>query len=88
MTFAVQASTREATLRLLLRQGKGSASKLAVCIGISVQAMRRHLRSLESDGLVESSSNPEGPGRPSNLWQLTPQGQNCLHMPRLQAQRY
>jgi DeoR family suf operon transcriptional repressor len=38
--------------------------------------MRRHLRSLEDDGLVEASPMPSGPGRPSNLWQLTPQGRS------------
>jgi len=36
--------------------------------------MRRHLRSLEEEGLVEASPTPEGPGRPSNRWRLTPAG--------------
>ena len=36
--------------------------------------MRRHLRSLEEEGLVESSPMPAGPGRPSNRWRLTDQG--------------
>jgi DeoR family suf operon transcriptional repressor len=36
--------------------------------------MRRHLRSLEEEGLVEASPAPEGPGRPSNLWHLTAAG--------------
>ena len=76
MTAEVQAPTREATLTLLLRQGESSAAKLAVSMGISVQAMRRHLRSLENDGLVESSLTSLGPGRPLNLWQLTNQGQS------------
>ena len=79
MTAEVQATTREATLSLLLRQGENSAGNLAALIGISVQAMRRHLRSLENDGLVESRSTAEGPGRPSNLWQLTNQGHNCFN---------
>lgn len=80
MTSEVHATTtRESTLRLLLRQGSGCAAKLAAVMGISVQAMRRHLRSLENDGLVESSSNPEGPGRPSNLWQLTLKGHDCFN---------
>lgn len=37
--------------------------------------MRRHLRSLEDDGLVEASPAAEGPGRPSNHWRLTARGQ-------------
>ena len=43
-------------------------------LGVSVQVMRRHLRSLEREGLVESSCNSTGPGRPSNVWRLTNQG--------------
>ena len=61
MTTEAQAPTREATLTLLLRQGESSAANLAASLGISVQAMRRHLRSLEDDGLVEASPTPTGP---------------------------
>ena len=50
------APTRETTLTLLLRQGETSASRLADELGISVQAMRRHLRSLEDEGLIESTA--------------------------------
>lgn len=69
-----QAPTRESTLTLLLRQGQMSASLLAGQLGISVQAMRRHLRSLEDEGLVESTQVTAGPGRPSNQWRLTDLG--------------
>ncbi len=79
MTIEAQATTREATLTLLLKQGETSAAKLAVLMGISVQAMRRHLRSLERDGLVVSSSSAAGPGRPSNAWQLTSHGLNFFN---------
>jgi len=44
-----------------------------------VQVMRRHLRSLEDEGLVEASPTAEGPGRPSNRWQLTAAGHS--HFP-------
>jgi DeoR family suf operon transcriptional repressor len=67
--------TREAALSLLLREGEATASQLADSLGVSVQVMRRHLRSLEDDGLVEASSSHEGPGRPSNVWHLTARGQ-------------
>lgn len=73
------ASTREAVLSLLLRQGEATAGDLAEHQAVSVQVMRRHLRSLEDDGLVESSPAPEGPGRPSNRWRLTAKGQG--HFP-------
>jgi len=67
--------TRDAVLTMLLRRGQATAADLAGALTISVQAMRRHLRSLEEDGLVEASSSGERPGRPSNRWQLTPKGQ-------------
>lgn len=74
MGASAQAPTRETTLTLLLRQGQVSASALAEQLNISVQAMRRHLRTLEVEGLVESSAVSAGPGRPSNQWRLTKQG--------------
>lgn len=67
--------TRDAALALLLRQGAGTAADLAGQLGVSVQVMRRHLRSLEDDGLVASHPAAEGPGRPSNHWRLTSEGQ-------------
>ncbi|MGB5136244.1 MAG: iron-sulfur cluster biosynthesis transcriptional regulator SufR [Prochlorococcaceae cyanobacterium] len=75
----IPSSTREATLSLLLRRGRATASELASALGVSVQAMRRHLRSLEDDGLVQASPAGEGPGRPSNRWQLTAKAQD--HFP-------
>lgn len=68
-------SSRDGVLVLLLRAGQATASDLAGQLAISVQATRRHLRSLEEEGLVEASPTPEGPGRPSNHWRLTSQGQ-------------
>ena len=72
-------TTREAALSLLLEQGELSASRLANSIGISVQAMRRHLRMLEGDSLVQSNPIALGPGRPSNLWYLTSKGQKYFN---------
>ena len=76
---ARDASTREAVLSLLLRRGELTAAELAKQLGVSVQAMRRHLRGLEDDGLVQSSTTTGGPGRPSNRWQLTVKAQG--HFP-------
>jgi DeoR family suf operon transcriptional repressor len=67
--------TRDAVLAILLRQGESTASDLAANLGVSVQAMRRHLRSLEEDALVEASTAVAGPGRPTNRWRLTQRGQ-------------
>ncbi len=67
--------TRDAALALLIRHGAGTAAELANRLSVSVQVMRRHLRSLEEEGLVEASLSADGPGRPSNRWQLTGKGQ-------------
>ena len=79
MSALPQAPTREAALTLMLRQGETTAAWLAQELGVSVQVMRRHLRSLEEEGLVEASPASEGPGRPSNRWRLTQAGRG--HFP-------
>ena len=71
--------TRETTLSLLLKEGESSASNLASSLGISVQAMRRHLRNLQEDGLVKANQISSGPGRPSKVWQLTSEGENTFN---------
>jgi DeoR family suf operon transcriptional repressor len=72
-------TTRQAALTLLLRQGEATAAALASELGVSVQVMRRHLRALEEEGLVQSIPAAAGPGRPINRWHLTAQGQ--AHFP-------
>jgi DeoR family suf operon transcriptional repressor len=67
--------TRDGVLAVLLRQGEATAAELAEILNVSVQAMRRHLRSLEDDALVEASASAAGPGRPTNHWRLTSHGQ-------------
>jgi len=79
MSASTQAPTREAALTLMLRQGEITAAQLAEELEVSVQVMRRHLRSLEEEGLVEASPTSEGPGRPSNRWRLTSAGRG--HFP-------
>lgn len=72
-------SSREAALHQLLRRGEATAADLAQSLGISVQVMRRHLRSLEEEHLVEASPSPDGPGRPSNRWRLSAAGHSHFH---------
>ena len=69
-----QVSTRDAVLDLLMERGDLDAGQLSTTLGITVQAMRRHLRSLADDGLIEASISINGPGRPSNRWCLTDHG--------------
>ena len=72
-------SSREAALHQLLRRGEATAADLALSLGVSVQVMRRHLRSLEEEHLVEASPSPDGPGRPSNRWRLSAAGHSQFH---------
>ena len=72
-------STREAVLELLLRNGELTAALIASTLNVSVQVMRRHLRSLELDGFVEAQPTTTGPGRPINRWCLTDLGRS--HFP-------
>ena len=74
MTAPAQASTRDALLSLLLERGDAAAADMAQALDLSVQAIRRHLRSLAEEGLAESSTAVSGPGRPSNLWRITERG--------------
>ena len=76
MTRSPQVSTRDAVLDLLIEQGELDAGQLATTLGITVQAMRRHLRSLADAGLIEANKGINGPGRPSNRWCLTTQGRD------------
>ncbi|MEO1003088.1 MAG: iron-sulfur cluster biosynthesis transcriptional regulator SufR [Cyanobacteria bacterium J06638_7] len=75
-TAARDTSTRETVLSLLLRHGEVTAAELSRLLDVSVQAMRRHLRGLQDAGLVRSSTSNQGPGRPSNRWQLTAKAQS------------
>ena len=74
MGSSVQASTRDVLLTLLLERGDADAADLAETLNLSVQAIRRQLRSLAEAGLTEAIPNVSGPGRPSNRWRLTDQG--------------
>ena len=76
MTQSPQVKTRDAVLDLLIERGELEAGQLAAALGITVQAMRRHLRSLADAGLIEASTCISGPGRPSNKWCLTTQGRD------------
>jgi len=65
----------------LLTDGPATASQLAGRIGISATAVRRHLDTLLSDGLVTATERPpygptpaRGRGRPARTFALTEQG--------------
>lgn len=69
-----QASTKQDILQHLLRQGACTAHDLAETLAISPQATRRHLKDLESSGLIEYESVQVGMGRPQHRYSLSRQG--------------
>ncbi len=63
--------TRRKIVELLKRNGQSDATALAEILDISSMAIRQHLYALVEEGLVNSTTSPEGIGRPSKQWQLT-----------------
>ncbi len=65
------AGTRR-VLDALKDAGDASAEDLAAEIGVTVSAVRQHLRPLEDRGLVAHRDERRGPGRPRRRYCLTP----------------
>lgn len=63
--------TRRAILTAIKSRGDARAEDLASDLGVTVSAMRQHLSSLASDGLVEHAQVRDGRGRPRHLYHLT-----------------
>lgn len=76
MTTSVTVSSKEYILQYLLKQRKATAPKIAKALNISIQATRRHLNDLESEGLIEHHNLQIKMGRPQNEYYLTEQGRN------------
>lgn len=78
MTTIHEPSTKQDILQHLVKQGQTSAQLLAEHLGISPQAVRRHLKDLEDEGLIEREAVQSGMGRPNYLYSLSQQGRDRL----------
>ena len=80
----VEGVTTRSRLILLLRKHPGiTVTDLAAELGLTGMGIRRHLESLEVDGLVERSACcAHRVGRPPNGWRLTPKGIEQGGLPR------
>lgn len=76
MTSPLQPSTKDDILRYLLRKGKSSVQDLSDDLGISPQAIRRHLKDLEAETLIVHQSVSSGMGRPQHVYQLSKTGRS------------
>lgn len=72
-------SVKEDILRFLLKQGTATAGAIAKQLKVTPQAIRRHLKTLEGNGLIEHQTAQEGIGRPNHLYKLSRQGRD--HFP-------
>jgi predicted ArsR family transcriptional regulator len=77
LTLQIQ-PTRRKILLALKKAGGMTASELSELLGMTAMGIRRHLTTLERDGLVAFDSQQRGMGRPSYLFELTPQAENLF----------
>lgn len=64
--------SRRTILSILKSAGGASVPMLAEALGLNIETVRAHLKTLASHGLVErKGSRSDGPGRPELIWGLT-----------------
>lgn len=76
METTQQTSTKQDILQYLLKGDKGTALELAESLDISPQAIRRHLKDLEAEGLIQYRPVQAGMGRPQHIYELTSLGRD------------
>jgi predicted ArsR family transcriptional regulator len=59
----------------LLRRSSRTVDELAQALDLTHTAVRAHLAALERDGLVQQRSERRGSGKPSSVYDLTPEGE-------------
>jgi predicted ArsR family transcriptional regulator len=64
-------STSRGQVLMTLRRGPRTVDELARALGLTRNAIRSHLSTLERDGLVQRIGNRPGVGRPASLYELT-----------------
>lgn len=74
MTTTQQSSTKQDILQHLLKQDQATAQELAEVLAVSPQAIRRHLKDLEAEGLIEHQQVQIGMGRPQHVYHLSRKG--------------
>lgn len=71
-------STRDLILSLLKKRNQLTVSAIAVELDITEMAVRRHLNTLERDGIIETTLLRQAMGRPTNVYQLSLDGQEMF----------
>ncbi len=78
MAISETRSTKQDILDFLLKHGQAKAVQLAESLQISPQAIRRHLKDLEAEGLIQHQAHQEGKGRPNFFYGLSRAGRDRL----------
>jgi predicted ArsR family transcriptional regulator len=68
-----EGSTRKQLLHLIKTQGNCGIGELSKSLGITEMAVRRHIGTLERDGMIRSTLVRQAMGRPLNRYSLTEQ---------------
>lgn len=68
--------TKQDILQHLLKRGEVTAQDLAEKLDISPQAIRKHLKDLETEGLIYHTAEQLGMGRPQFIYALTTAGRD------------
>jgi len=68
--------TKNDILQHLLKRGEVTAQDLAEKLDISPQAIRKHLKDLETEGLIYHTAEQLGMGRPQFIYALTAAGRD------------
>jgi DeoR family transcriptional regulator, suf operon transcriptional repressor len=76
--FTKGSTKKEDILQYLLKQGQATSQELAECFAISPQAMRRHLKDLEAENLIQHQEEAIAMGRPQYIYQLSVEGRKWL----------
>ena len=71
-------STKDKILDLLKKDVSLSVNELVDCLHITHMAVRKHLNSLEKDGLIESREMKKPMGRPLQLYSLSKKGESLF----------
>ena len=71
------ASTR-GQIVVLLRRARRTVDDLAGALGLTDNAIRSHLATLERDGLVQQRGQRRGDGKPAQLYELTSEGERLF----------
>jgi DeoR family suf operon transcriptional repressor len=76
LTSTQPATTKQSILVCLRKQPQATAQDLAEQLQISPQAIRRHLKDLEAEGLITFTSVQAGMGRPQHWYSLSSTGRD------------